>query len=47
MQAAGMIRDARGRIIVLNRISLEKRACECYDVVKKEYSRLLPGKKAV
>jgi hypothetical protein len=29
---------------VLNREGLEKRTCECYAVVKKEYDRLLPDK---
>ena len=42
LQAAGLIRYARGRITVLDRPSLEARACECYAVVKKEYDRLLP-----
>jgi hypothetical protein len=27
---------------VLDRMGLEKRSCECYAVVKKEYDRLLP-----
>jgi len=31
---------------VLNRQGLEKRTCECYAVVKKEYDRLLPDKLA-
>jgi CRP-like cAMP-binding protein len=44
LQAAGLIRYARGRISVLDRNGLEKRSCECYCVVKKEYDRLLPGK---
>ncbi|MEJ8852469.1 Crp/Fnr family transcriptional regulator [Variovorax rhizosphaerae] len=43
LQAAGLIRYARGRISVLDRPGLEKRTCECYQVVKKEYERLLPG----
>lgn len=43
LQAAGLIRYARGRITVLDRSGLEKRSCECYDVVKKEYDRLLPA----
>jgi CRP-like cAMP-binding protein len=47
LQAAGLIRYARGRISVLDRPGLEKRSCECYDVVKREYDRLLPGKQAV
>ena len=43
LQAAGLIRYARGHITVLNRDGIEKRACECYAVVKKEYDRLLPA----
>jgi CRP-like cAMP-binding protein len=46
LQSAGLIRYARGRITVLDRLGLEKRSCECYGVVKKEYARLLPAKKA-
>ncbi|MEO6032738.1 MAG: Crp/Fnr family transcriptional regulator [Burkholderiaceae bacterium] len=46
LQAAGLIRYARGRITVLDRKGLEKRACECYGVVRKEYDRLLPNKAA-
>jgi CRP-like cAMP-binding protein len=42
LQSAGLIRYARGRILVLDRAGLEKRTCECYAVVKKEYDRLLP-----
>lgn len=42
LQTAGLIRYARGRITVLDRPGLEKRTCECYAVVKKEYDRLLP-----
>ena len=42
LQKAGPIRYARGRIKVLDRPGLEKRTCECYAVVKKEYDRLLP-----
>jgi len=42
LQRAGLIRYARGRISVLDRPGLEKRSCECYAVVKKEYDRLLP-----
>jgi len=47
LQQDGLIRYTRGRISVLDRISLEKRTCECYAVVKKEYDRLLPNKTAV
>lgn len=41
LQKIGLIRYSGGRITVLNRTKLEKRACECYDVVKKEIKRLL------
>jgi CRP-like cAMP-binding protein len=44
LQNAGLIRYVRGRITVLDRAALEKRTCECYAVVKKEYDRLLPAK---
>jgi Mn-dependent DtxR family transcriptional regulator len=47
LQAAGLIRYARGRIAVLDRPGLEMRTCECYAVVKREYDRLLPDKLAV
>ena len=42
LQAAGLIRYARGHISVLDRRGLEQRSCECYAVVRKEYDRLLP-----
>jgi len=41
LQQAGYIRYRRGHIAVLDRAGLEKRACECYAVVKKEMGRLL------
>jgi len=43
LQKAGLIQYARGHITVLDRKGLEKRSCECYSVVKKEYDRLLPA----
>jgi CRP-like cAMP-binding protein len=46
LQQAGLIRYARGHISVLDRPGLEKRSCECYSVVKREYDRLLPEKPA-
>jgi CRP-like cAMP-binding protein len=46
LQQAGLIRYARGHISVLDRDGLEKRTCECYAVVKKEYDRLLPQEPA-
>jgi CRP-like cAMP-binding protein len=41
LQRAGLIRYRRGHITVLDRAGLEIRACECYNVVKKEFRRLL------
>ena len=43
LQQAGLIRYARGHITLLDRVGLERRSCECYAVVKKEYQRLLPA----
>ena len=42
LQVAGLIKYSRGQITVLDRPRLESRACECYEVVKKEFDRLLP-----
>lgn len=41
LQQAGMIRYSRGKITVLNREKLKSTACECYGVIKNEFSRLL------
>jgi CRP-like cAMP-binding protein len=41
LQREGLIRYSRGRIAVLDRPGLERKVCECYAVVKKEYDRLL------
>lgn len=46
LQHDGLIRYQRGHITVLDRAGLEKRTCECYAVVKREYDRLLPPMKA-
>ncbi len=43
LQRAGVISYRRGHIEVRDRSGLETRACECYGVVKKELSRLLPA----
>ncbi len=42
LQEAGLMKYARGHIHVLDRAGLERRSCECYREVKKEYDRLLP-----
>lgn len=41
LKTDGAITCTRGHITVLDRPKLEKRACECYTVVNKEYDRLL------
>ena len=41
LQAAGLIRYSRGHIIILDREGLEGFTCECYEVVRAEFDRLL------
>jgi len=41
LQAAGLIRYARGRMAVADRLGLEAASCECYHVVRREFARLL------
>jgi CRP-like cAMP-binding protein len=43
LHRAGLINYQRGHISVLDRWQLERRTCECYAVVKREYDRLLPA----
>jgi Mn-dependent DtxR family transcriptional regulator len=43
LQEVGLIHYSRGRIRVLDRLGLEARVCECYQVVRKEFRRLLPN----
>jgi CRP-like cAMP-binding protein len=47
LQNDGLIRYARGHISVLDRRGLERRSCECYQVIKREYKRLLPTGRTV
>ncbi|MFM0415983.1 Crp/Fnr family transcriptional regulator [Paraburkholderia aromaticivorans] len=47
LQDAELIRYSYGNIEVLDRAGLEKRVCECYGVVKREFDRLLPDLKAL
>jgi CRP-like cAMP-binding protein len=46
LQKLGLISYARGHIHVKDRAGLEARACECYEVVRKEYERLMPSRLA-
>lgn len=43
LQRSGLIDYSHGHIKVLDRLGLEKRSCECYQVVKLEFDRLLPA----
>jgi hypothetical protein len=47
LQTAGLIHYNRGCITVVDRPGLEARVCECYDVVRQEFRRLLPDVTAV
>lgn len=47
LQREGLISYRRGHISVLDREGLEKHSCECYQVVKKEFHRLLPSDAAI
>ena len=42
LQREGLITYRRGHITVINRKGIETHVCECYGVLKKELSRLLP-----
>lgn len=46
LQAAGLITNGRGRIVVIDRPGLEARACECYRETNREFGRLLTGTSA-
>jgi CRP-like cAMP-binding protein len=43
LKSAGLIHYGHGKIIVLNRRELEKRACECYAVVHDLHAKLSSG----
>jgi CRP-like cAMP-binding protein len=43
LQQLGIIDYCRGHITVLDRLGLEAQVCECYQVVKDEFSRLIPA----
>jgi CRP-like cAMP-binding protein len=42
LQAAGCISFRRGSITVVDREALEAAACPCYEMIRAEYSRLVP-----
>ena len=43
LQKAGVIEYRRGKIRIVDRRKLEKRACECYKVVSEQIEKHLPG----
>lgn len=43
LKSAGLIGYTRGNVTILDRAGLEALSCECYPLVKKEFSRLVGG----
>jgi len=43
LQTAGLIRQSRGGITVVDRAGLEETVCECYGRIQQIYERRLPG----
>lgn len=41
LQKAGLIRYSRGHVTILDHKALQQRACECYEISKREFDRLL------
>ena len=41
LQKAGLIRYRRGHVTILDQDALQQRACECYEISKLEFDRLL------
>lgn len=41
LREAGLIEARRGRVTILNRGALQKRACECYHAIRAAYDLLL------
>ena len=41
LQKAGLVRYRRGQVTVLDAEALRLRACECYDISRLEFDRLL------
>ncbi len=46
LQQAGLIRYTRGKVTILNREELEAASCECYEIIKGDYARLLSIKQS-
>ena len=41
LQDLGAVRTRRGGVLILDRDALRHQACECYDLIREEYARLL------
>jgi CRP-like cAMP-binding protein len=41
LQKAGLVRYRRGHVTILDHAALQQRACECYEISKLEFDRLL------
>jgi CRP-like cAMP-binding protein len=41
LQKAGLVRYRRGHVTILDHAELTQRACECYDISKREFDRML------
>jgi CRP-like cAMP-binding protein len=46
LQRAGLITYTRGKVRIIDRAALQRRACECYAISKREFDRLLGEKPA-
>jgi CRP-like cAMP-binding protein len=42
----GLIKNHYGRIVVLDRGALERITCECYEIIQREFERLLEGRES-
>ncbi len=42
LEQAGLIKNRRGRIVVMDRMGLEGVACECYAIIRDQVSAALP-----
>jgi CRP-like cAMP-binding protein len=43
LHSRGELAPRRGGMLILDRAGLTRSACECYEVVRREYARLVPG----
>jgi CRP-like cAMP-binding protein len=43
LQALGIVHTRRGGTVITDRAALRDEACECYELIRREYARLLPS----